>query len=150
MKKNHTPAASTYTELLLEVFRLNGRLLASGDRLTADLGLTSARWQVLGAIETEAATVSQIARLMGLQRQSVQRLVDVLEEEGIVEGLPNPSHRRAKLVRVTRSGRRLLATLRGRQIDWSNRVTKGLSAGDLDAALAMLHELRRRLEVNSA
>ncbi|MDH3233798.1 MAG: MarR family transcriptional regulator, partial [Alphaproteobacteria bacterium] len=38
------------TALILETFRLNGRLLAAGDRLVGDLGLTSARWQVLGAI----------------------------------------------------------------------------------------------------
>src|SRR5271156_2611535 len=106
-----TRAARLFTELLIEVFRLNGQLLASGDRLTADLGLTSARWQVLGAIDQEVATVSQIARLMGLQRQSVQRLVDILTGDGIVECLPNPSHRRAKLVRVTASGRRILDAL---------------------------------------
>ena len=38
------------TELILETFRLNGRLLAAGDALVRDLGLTSARWQILGAI----------------------------------------------------------------------------------------------------
>jgi len=149
MKANpQTQAARLFTELLLEVFRLNGRLLASGDRLTADLGLTSARWQVLGAAVPEPATVSQIARSMGLQRQSVQRLVDILAADGIVECLPNPMHRRAKLVGVTPSGRNLLGALHGRQIDWSNRVTRGAAAGNLAAALAALRDLRRRIEVD--
>lgn len=147
-RDRQTRAARIFTELLLEVFRLNGRLLASGDRLTVDLGLTSARWQVLGALEHEAATVSQIARRMGLQRQSVQRLVDILAAEGIVEGVPNPSHRRAKLVRVTASGRRALRALRGRQIEWSNRVTRGAGAADLVTALAALRDLRNRLEAD--
>ena len=143
-----TRAARLFTELLIEVFRLNGQLLATGDRLTADLGLTSARWQVLGAVEQEVATVSQIARSMGLQRQSVQRLVDILSEEGIVECLPNPSHRRAKLVRVTASGRRVLEAVNGRQVEWSNRVTRGASAQTLAAALATLRDLRGRLETD--
>jgi hypothetical protein len=46
----HTPAGAATTELILETFRLNGLLLEAGDRLVADIGLTSARWQVLGAI----------------------------------------------------------------------------------------------------
>jgi hypothetical protein len=45
----HTSAGRTLTDLVLEVFRLNGRLLAAGDRLSKTVGLTSARWQVLGA-----------------------------------------------------------------------------------------------------
>jgi DNA-binding MarR family transcriptional regulator len=147
-RSRQTRAARIFTELLLEVFRLNGRLLASGDRLTADLGLTSARWQVLGAIEPAPATASQIARLMGLQRQSVQRLVDILVAEGIVERLPNPSHRRAKLFRVTASGRRILDTLRERQISWSNRVTRNAAAGILADAVAALRDLRHRLEAD--
>jgi DNA-binding MarR family transcriptional regulator len=145
-----TRAARLFTELLIEVFRLNGQLLASGDRLTADLGLTSARWQVLGAIERESATVSQIARGMGLQRQSVQRLVDILVGEGAVECLPNPSHRRAKLVRVTASGRRVLEALHLRQAEWSNRVTRSASADALSTALASLRDLRERLETDDA
>ena len=40
------------TALILETFRLNGRLLAAGDALVESLDLTSARWQVLGAIAT--------------------------------------------------------------------------------------------------
>jgi hypothetical protein len=39
------------TDLILETFRLNGELLTAGDRLVADLSLTSARWQVLGAVD---------------------------------------------------------------------------------------------------
>ena len=74
------------TELILETFRLNGQLLEAGDRLTAPLGLSSARWQVLGAIEAEARplTVAQIGRRMGLSRQAVQRLVNDLERLGFV------------------------------------------------------------------
>ena len=64
------------TDLIVETFRLNGRLLAAGDGLVADLGLTSARWQVLGAIAASPVPlpVASIARNMGLSRQGVQRL----------------------------------------------------------------------------
>ncbi|RUV46514.1 MarR family transcriptional regulator, partial [Mesorhizobium sp. M7A.F.Ca.MR.228.00.0.0] len=43
-----TPAGNALTDLILDLFRLSSRMLTSGDRLVADLGLTSARWQILG------------------------------------------------------------------------------------------------------
>ena len=64
--------AQVFTDLLLEVFRVNGLLLAAGDDLTRPVGLTSARWQVLGVAEHGPVPVSHVARTMGLSRQSVQ------------------------------------------------------------------------------
>src|SRR6266545_2667657 len=93
-----SPAGNALTELVLEVFRVNGRLLAAGDRMARPAGQTSARWQVLGAVDREPRTVSQIARMMGLTRQSVQRTADRLHAEGLVAHTDNPAHRRARLV----------------------------------------------------
>ena len=99
---DHTPEGASLTELILEVFKLNGRLLGAGDQLVASLGLTSARWQVLGAIAFAGAPqpVANIARNMGLTRQAVQRVVNELETEGFLMFAPNPHHQRAKLVRT--------------------------------------------------
>src|SRR5712692_9690594 len=82
-----TPAGTALTELILDVFRLNGRLLAAGDRLVADIGLTSARWQVLGAIALAAtpSPVAHLARGMGLTRQGAHRTVNDLGAEGLAE-----------------------------------------------------------------
>jgi DNA-binding MarR family transcriptional regulator len=77
----HKKAGKAFTELVLETFRFNGRLLLAGDRLAKPLELTSSRWQVLGAIEEKPLTVAQIARKMGLARQNVQRLADALHEK---------------------------------------------------------------------
>ncbi len=87
--------ADALTELILDVFRLNGSLLASGDALVGDLGLTSARWQVLGAIALapHPLPVASLARTMGLSRQSVQRLVDEMKADAWVRLMPNPHHR---------------------------------------------------------
>ena len=64
---NHTPEGAGLTDLILEVFKLNGRLLTAGDQLVSSLGLTSARWQVLGAIALSGVPqpVANIARNMG-------------------------------------------------------------------------------------
>jgi DNA-binding MarR family transcriptional regulator len=113
------------------VFRLNGCLIAAGDDLVADLGLTSARWQVLGAIALAPAaeTVARLARAMGLQRQGVQRIVNELAAEGILTLEDNPHHRRARLVRLTSKGEALFEAAGRRQRPWAKRLAKGLDAG---------------------
>src|SRR3712207_7347407 len=97
-------SSAAVTELILETFRLNGRLLAAGDALVRDLGLTSARWQVLGAVAMSPAPlpVSHIARNMGLSRQNVQRLANELEAQGIIRFAANP-HQDRKSTRLNSS-----------------------------------------------
>jgi len=46
----HSPAGEALTHLIVDIFRLQGSLLAAGNELTRDLGLSSARWQVMGAL----------------------------------------------------------------------------------------------------
>lgn len=78
------------TGLILAIFRLNGRLLLAGDRLVAGLDLTSARWQVLGAIALaeRPQPVAWLARNMGLNRQGVQRIVNEMRDDGLLEISP--------------------------------------------------------------
>jgi len=136
------------TELILEVFRLNGRLLAAGDRLVGDLGLTSARWQVLGAIALAAAPmpVAWIARNMGLTRQAVQRIVNELIGEGVLALAANPHHRRAKLVVLTDRGARLHQTIEKRRLPWAGALAEGLPPRTIASAATTLRALRERLE----
>lgn len=92
--------------LALAVFATSGRLIATGNELVAPLGLTSAWWQVLGALRYSPVPLptASIARNMGLTRQAVQRIVDLLAQRGLVEFRANPHHRRAKLIVLTEAG----------------------------------------------
>jgi DNA-binding MarR family transcriptional regulator len=148
LTRDDTPPGATLTELVLETFRLNGRLLAAGDALTADVGLSSARWQVMGAIDMTGTPlpVAQIARNMGLTRQAVQRIADVLAGDGLVAYADNPNHRRAKLVGLTEQGRAVLQEVSRRQTEWVNRLAAGLAESDLRTAVAILRTVRERLE----
>jgi DNA-binding MarR family transcriptional regulator len=76
---------------VVQVFRLNGLLAEVGDALARPAGQSSARWQVLASIEEAPAPVAQIARVLGLARQSVQRVADLLAEEGLASYEDNPT-----------------------------------------------------------
>ena len=146
--RTHTPAGKALTDLILEVFRLHGLLLAAGDRVTHPLGLSSARWQVLGAIQIaeEPLPVAHMARQMGLTRQSVQRTVDILAAEGLIAFADNPNHRRAKLVGFTPQGSKMIKEVHRLQIAWANDLASGLSAHAFHAALRLLEAMRLRFE----
>ena len=132
--------------MILETFQLNGRLLAAGDQLVQDLGLSSARWQVMGALVDGPLPAAQIARKRGLARQSVQRIVDILADDQVVEFAENPYHQRAKLVGLTTRGRKLYDEVMQRQMQWANLLAQGLSAKELNAAVHLLETVRLRLE----
>jgi DNA-binding MarR family transcriptional regulator len=143
-----TAAGDSATEVVLKTFRANGQFLAAGDRLAADQGLTSARWQVLGAVALAGRplTVPQIARRMGLTRQSVQASVNRLLRDGLVEAETNPDHRRSPLIRLTEDGRSKYRGLESRQVEWINELADGLKPSELASAARVLEELSGRLE----
>ena len=140
------------TGLVIEVFRLNGALHAAGDMLVGDLGLTSARWQVLGAIAFSPVSlpVSHVARNMGLTRQAVQRLVDEMRSDGLVSLTVNPHHRRAMLVEMTDRGKAAYRAAIARQEGWADTLVTGLSTSAIEATGTLLHELQRRLRDDDA
>ena len=136
-----------FGDLTLESFRLNGRLLAKGDEIAAELGMTSARWQVLGTlvIADEGITVAEIARRMGLARQSVQRVTHDLLQEKLVRYADNPRHPRWQLVVPTARGLKVRAQLEERRRAWSSEVVTEMSLAELQTAAAVLRKLRNRL-----
>ena len=140
-----TPAAAAFSDLVLQIFRLNGLLLDAGDWLTAPSGQTSSRWQVMGCIDHTPQTVAAVARTMGLARQSVQRTADLLVTDGLAAYEPNPDHKRAKLLRLTPEGQRVLTAIEEAQATWANRVAHSLKEADLQAAAQVLAAVERAL-----
>jgi DNA-binding MarR family transcriptional regulator len=139
-----------FTEVVLEVFRLNRLLLDAGDQLTAPVGLSSARWQVLGIVEHGPAHAAEIARAMGLTRQSVQEVANGLEAEGFIEFAPNPQHRRAKLLVMTAKGDAAMGVVRGRHAAWANTLGGGHSTVALTSVGTVLAAIRTALEERGA
>src|SRR6516162_7108439 len=119
-KTKRTPAGDALTDLILDLFRLNSLILTAGDRLVARLRLTSARWQILGAMVAaeRPQPVAWLARGMGANRQNVQRIINDLHGEGLVAFAANPNHRRAQLVALTNEGRRTFDAAMRLQVPW--------------------------------
>lgn len=147
-KGKRTPAGEAMTNLMLDLFRLNNRILTAGDRLVVELGLTSARWQILGSIvdAERPEPVAWLARNLGANRQNVQRIVNDLKEEGFVTFETNPHHRRAQLVVLTDKGQQTFEAAMSLQAPWINTLSEGLVVRDIETTHRVLTALRRKLE----
>jgi len=133
---------------MLDLFRISSLLLTVGDRLVARLGLTSARWQILGAITSaeRPQPVAWLARDLGANRQNVQRIVNDLHKDGLVTFEVNPHHRRAQLVVLTEKGRRTFEAAMELQAPWVNDLSDGLAVKDMETVHRVIIALRRKLE----
>ncbi|WP_163836046.1 MarR family winged helix-turn-helix transcriptional regulator [Spartinivicinus ruber] len=145
----HTRQGQAFTEIVLEVFKLSGLLVTEGDKLTAEFGLTSARWKILGALirSNNPITVSQIARLMGQTRQAVQRLTDDMQKEDLLAFIDNPNHKRAKLVSLTKKGEEIYYQLEQKQIPWANQCSADITATDLETTLTALRHISNLFKI---
>ncbi|MEV6795173.1 MarR family transcriptional regulator [Streptomyces sp. NPDC051320] len=123
------------------VFRLNGQFLAVSEELARPAGLTAARWQVLGAVLHEPLSVAGIARAMGITRQSVQRVADLLAAQGLAEYLPNPAHRRAKLLRPTDAGRTAVQEIAPGHAELAGRLSRALGPEQFAETVRVLERL---------
>lgn len=140
-----TPAGDAFSRLVVQVLQLNGLITAAGDEMARPAGQTSARWQVLAAAEHAPMTVAQIARALNLARQSVQRVADLLEADGLAAYEENPGHRRAKLVVLTPKGRRALHAIQGAQRVWADALGGAIGEVELQRASATLDQVLRAL-----
>ena len=135
------------TDLILLTFRLNGQLLEAAETMAAAGGLTAARWQVLGSVLDEPRSVASVARKMGLARQSVQRVADLLVRDGFAQWAPNPRHARAKLLEPTPRAYEAIRRIMALQQPWSRAVADQIGEGDLRRAVEVMQRVLNAVEV---
>jgi DNA-binding MarR family transcriptional regulator len=143
-----TEAGALLSNVILTTFRLNARLLEAAQELAAMGGLTAAWWQVLGGILDQPRTVAAIGRQMGMTRQGVQRVADLLVAHHLAEYQPNPAHRRAKLLACTEAGYWAIRRISFVAHPFSNRIGAQLAADELRNTLTTMRHLVALLEAD--
>lgn len=144
---DQSPAGAALTDVILATLRLNGRLMEAAQSLAEHGDITAAWWQVLGGVLDEPRSVADTARLMGMTRQGVQRIADILVRRGLAEYRPNPAHRRAKLLACTEAGYWAVRRISVAQHPWADRIGHTVGVEELHAALAVMQRLIHVLEI---
>jgi DNA-binding MarR family transcriptional regulator len=141
-------AARRFAALVADVYELAGELAACGERIARHAGQSGARWKVLSAASVGGQTVPQLARRLGLARQSVQRVCDALEDEGLVEYRDNPDHRRSARVDLTSRGTQTLSKLSAAAAEWENPLARRMDRAELERARALVRPILGQLRAH--
>ena len=143
---NQDRAQAAAPIIIADIYELAGRLRENGDAIAATVGQTQARWQVLSAASGAPQTVPQIARVLGVTRQNVQRIADLLVAEGAAEYRDNPDHRASPHLVLTKSGRAAFEQLMKAASGYYARPARKISPAEM---IALQRGLRRFLEAVS-
>ena len=147
--KDRVGAAETVPLLVADVFHLAGLFRRQGEEIARLAGRTQAEWQALSAISDGPRTVPQIARRLGLARQSVQRTTDQLEAESLVAFVANPDHKKSTLVELTAAGRTALDKINAAAGAFHREVAKRIGARTLVQAELLLRSICDTLDPTS-
>jgi len=147
--RRHTAAGTVLTELIIPVIRLEAHFSRAGEAIAATGGQTLARWLTLEMVAGQPATVAQVARRLDLTRQSVQRIADLLDKDGLTQYVDNPAHQTSKLVRITARGRQTLRAIQSAQRAWANSLGARIGEADLRQASRVVDQLTRLLKDDS-
>lgn len=146
-KSTNKPSAADLIPLIVaDVYQLAGAFRRWGDTIAGKAGQTQARWQVLSAASVGNSTVAQVARRLGLARQGVQRMADLLVTDGLAEYAYNHNNVRSPHLRLTQRGKELLDTLTKTAVAYHKELAEGLSTQELQTALVVLRKLCMQLD----
>src|SRR5579872_6256667 len=143
-------AAALIPLIAADLFELAGAFRETGEAIARTTGQTQARWQVLSAASAERKTVPQIARRLGVARQGVQRLANLLVADGSAVFEPNPDHRASPHLVLTESGRADLARLTKAAAAYHAAIARRMTGDDLAALRAGLKRLIEAAEQAAA
>ena len=144
-----TEISRLISETVVALFQANGKMLEWGDAFTAPYGLTSARWQILGAIALagQKQAAPQIAGQMGVSRQGAQKQLNLLVEDGLIERLPNPSHQRSPHYHLTERGGAQFGRINQAWQAYATKIGEAFSVQDLETTLRTLNLISRLHEL---
>lgn len=145
MSEDQTPGApagrTLVGDLVEALYEAAGAFRQQGDQIARGAGQSLARWEVLYVIGTTPVTVPAVARRLGRTRQSVQRVVDLLVEDGLVAPRPNAGHRRSSLFALTDAGQATLAAINEAARAWHAQLLLEVSPDEIDALSTTLRRL---------
>jgi DNA-binding MarR family transcriptional regulator len=136
-----SPAGEAFNDVLTLVLGLHASFTAAGEALARPAGQSLARWVVLDQCRDAPAPVAEIARRLRLARQSVQRVADLLADEGLCAWRDNPRHQRAKLLELTSTGRAVLHAIDTAQRRWCDAAGERAGEAALRRTAAALRQV---------
>ena len=118
------------------------------DERLKDLGVTQARWTTMVYLQQggEGLTQRELARLMAIENPTLVRLLDSLEQQGLIERRPCPNDRRARRLHLTKDGTEFMNVLTERAARLREEMLDGISDRDIEGAVKVFHKILENAE----
>lgn len=113
-----------------------------------EIGQTQARWDALFwiSVSEEGATQSELAERIGVEGPTLVRMLNRLEQEGLVERRGAKGDRRAKTIRMKPAAERALSQIAELSGPFRNDLLQDLSDQDIRTCLSVLDRILARLD----
>ena len=107
------------------------------DERLKDLGVTQARWTTMVYLQQggEGLTQRELASLMAIENPTLVRLLDSLEQQGLIERRPCPNDRRARRLYLTDDGKAFMEDLSGRAAREREELLDGIGDQEIECAI---------------
>ncbi|MFO7994467.1 MAG: MarR family transcriptional regulator [Marinobacter sp.] len=118
------------------------------DERLKDLGVTQARWTTMVYLQKggEGLTQRELARLMAIENPTLVRLLDSLEQQGLIERRPCPNDRRARRLHLTPDGTEFMNVLTERAAKLREEMLEGISDEEIEGAVAVFYKIMENAE----
>jgi DNA-binding MarR family transcriptional regulator len=113
------------------------------DRRACGLGVTRAQWKVLFRVERQPGLRQiELADMLDVEAITLSRIVDRLEEAGLVERVADPADRRAWRLHVTAKAQPLVEKLHALADQMIAEAFAGIDPKDIEITRAVLGRAR--------
>jgi MarR family transcriptional regulator for hemolysin len=136
---------------LIEIAETAHALRRAFDRRAANLGVTRAQWRVLVKVSRSPGLRQvEIADMLDIEPITLCRIIDRLEESGLIARRRDPDDRRAWLLELTEKAEPLVGKLRGIANELLTDAFAGLDDEEVVKLRAMLAKIRENVAVRDA
>ena len=140
-------APAEIISLAEETVRFYFRLRYAANQIHGEGTLTGGWRGILRVLRRNGPmTVPNLARSRPVSRQAAQSVVNNLLKNGLVDRIPNPAHKRSRLVQLTDAGARAIDRLSRRELELAAHFAPDFRLEDLRVAEDALRRLRGMLE----
>ncbi|MCB1646617.1 MAG: MarR family transcriptional regulator [Pseudomonadales bacterium] len=131
------------TAFLLQLFLARNRYRFAMDDVFRPMGVTDATWRTLFYLEQQGNGIQQkdLAHVMGIERPSLVRLLDQLEQKQLIERKPSPVDRRGKTVHLTAAAHELLSELHDAAGQVRARILHNINNEELDICISVFSRM---------
>jgi DNA-binding MarR family transcriptional regulator len=113
------------------------------NQIASGFGITQAIGYVLINIDKEGTPVSKLAGLLGVKATSLSRMLNNMEELGLIYREPSPGDKRSVKVYLTDFGREKRQLAKGVVISFNDFLSENLTVSERNGLISSLQKLNK-------